>query len=65
MDFKIFIFFSYTELFASVIERNETLWTKLNTFKAKTGISDDVMMSIWEKGRRFEFKRSFCSCSKG
>ena len=42
MNFKIFIFFCYTELFASVIERNETLWTKLNTYKAKTGISDDV-----------------------
>ena len=31
------------------LNRNETLWNKLTTYKDLTGISDEEMLSVWKK----------------
>ena len=59
MNSKFLLIFSAT-VFALETEnglnRNETLWNKLTTYKDLTGISDEEMLSVWKKFEKIQVR---------
>jgi len=59
MNLKILFVFSATVLAVDVgngLNRNETLWNKLATYKDLTGISDEEILSIWKKFEQIQVR---------
>ena len=59
MNSKFFLIFSAT-VFAleteNSLNRNETLWNKLTTYKDLTGISDEEMLVVWKKFEKIQVR---------
>ena len=49
MNFIYFGFLVYASIYAVPVKLDEVLWSKLDNYQNKTGISDEVKISIWQK----------------
>ena len=57
MIFLVLKFFGFAATLtagAEVAERNELLWTKLQNYQIVTGISNETMISLWQKSENMK-----------